>query len=111
MQLSNTFLCYFESLPDPRTANHNKRHNLEDILVITILAIICGADNWVEISQFANSKKEWLSTFLKLPNGIPSHDTFGRVFSLLDPVEFEKCFKDWIKSLDIDVKGQVLHMS
>ena len=108
MQLSNTFLCYFESLPDPRTANHNKRHNLEDILVITILAIICGADNWVEISQFANSKKEWLSTFLKLPNGIPSHDTFGRVFSLLDPVEFEKCFKDWIKSLDIDVKGQVI---
>ena len=94
MQLSETFLRYFDSLKDPRLSNHNKRHNLEDILVITILGVICGADNWVEISEFGHSKEDWLSTFLELPHGIPSHDTFGRVFSLLDSQQFEACRLD-----------------
>lgn len=108
MQLSETFLRHFETLEDPRLSNHNKRHNLEDILVITILGVICGADNWVEISEFGHSKENWLSTFLELPHGIPSHDTFGRVFSLLDAQQFEACFTAWIQSLSIDLSGEVV---
>jgi predicted transposase YbfD/YdcC len=108
VQLSETFLRHFESLEDPRLSNHNKRHNLEDILVITILGVICGADNWVEINEFGCSKEDWLSTFLELPHGIPSHDTFGRVFSLLDSQEFDSCFTSWIRSLSIDLSGEVI---
>ena len=92
MNLSHTFLHYFEGLEDPRLNNHNLRHNLVDILVITILATICGADTWTEINEFGTAKHEWLETFLELPNGIPSHDTFSRVFSLIDPQKFEACF-------------------
>ena len=108
MQLSDTFLKHFESLVDPRIDNHNKRHNLHDILVITILATICGADNWVDINEFGKAKYDWLSTFLELPNGIPSHDTFGRVFSILDPDQFEACFCDWIQSLSVDISSEVI---
>ena len=85
MNLSHTFLNHFEFLDDPRQDNHNRRHNLIDILVMTILGTICGADTWIEIQEFACSKYDWLKTFLELPNGVPSHDTFGRVFALLDP--------------------------
>lgn len=108
MQLSETFLRHFELLEDPRLSTHNKRHNLEDILVITILGMICGADNWVEICEFGHAKQEWLSTFLELPNGIPSHDTFGRVFSRLDSNQFDSCFLSWIQSLSIDPAGEVI---
>lgn len=108
MQLSNTFLMHFSALKDPRVSNHNKRHNLEDILVITILASICGADNWVEIAEFGKARESWLSTFLELPNGIPSHDTFGRVFSLLEPHDFNECFNSWIGSLKVDVTNSVI---
>ena len=80
MNLSHTFLEHFDPLDDPRIDNHNRRHKLIDILVITILATICGADTWIEIHEFGVSKYDWLKTFLELPNGIPSHDTFGRVF-------------------------------
>ena len=85
MNLSSTFLEHFEPLEDPRLDNHNLRHELTDILVITILGTICGADGWTEIYEFALAKQDCLKTFLSLPNGIPSHDTFGRVFSLIDP--------------------------
>lgn len=108
MELSDTFLAYFDPLQDPRSDNHNRRHNLEDILVITILGVICGADNWIEICDFGHCKKEWLSGFLSLPSGIPSHDTFSRVFSLLDPTEFEHCFHEWITSLAIDVNNEII---
>jgi predicted transposase YbfD/YdcC len=108
MQLSGTFLKHFDSLTDPRIDNHNKLHNLHDILVITILATICGADNWVDINEFGEAKYDWLSTFLELPNGIPSHDTFGRVFSMLDPDQFESCFNDWIQSLSVDIASEVI---
>lgn len=108
MNLSQTFLNYFEELEDPRLNNHNLRHNLTDILVITILATICGADSWTEINEFAVAKEEWLSTFLSLPNGIPSHDTFGRVFSLIDPNKFETCFRSWIESLEIDTHNEII---
>ena len=108
MQLSDTFLKHFESLIDPRIDNHTKLHNLQDILVITILATICDADNWVDINEFGEAKYDWLSTFLELPNGVPSHDTFGRVFSMLDPDQFEVCFCNWIKSLSVDIASEVI---
>ena len=101
MSLSENFLVHFKELKDPRLLNRNFRHNLQDILTITILATICGADNWVEISNFGKSKKDWLAEFLELPHGIPSHDTFGRVFAALNANQFEKCFIQWVQSLKI----------
>ena len=108
MDLSATFLRHFASLKDPRLKNHNHRHYLTDILAITVLGTICGADGWVEIVDFARAKKEWLKTFLKLPNGIPSHDTFGRVFSLLDPQMFFECFLEWVQSLNLSLSNEVI---
>ena len=99
MALSDAFLSYFEGIEDPRAPGRNHRHKLEDIFAITLLAVICGADNWVEVSQFGQSRQEWLQTFLELPNGIPSHDTFGRVFGLLDANAFERSFSEWARSL------------
>jgi predicted transposase YbfD/YdcC len=108
MILAGTFFKYFSELKDPRTHNHNFRHNIFDILVITVLATICGADGWVEIERWGEAKQDWLSTFLELPNGIPSHDTFGRLFSILDPQEFDKCFSSWLKSLNVDLKKEII---
>lgn len=99
MALSDAFLSHFEGLVDPRAPGRNHRHQLENIFAITLLAVICGADNWVEISQFGQSRYEWLRTFLELPNGIPSHDTFGRVFALLDADAFERSFSEWARTL------------
>lgn len=109
MTLADTCLKYFSDLEDPRMQNHrNFRHNFHDLLIIVILATICGADGWVEIEEFALSKQEWFGTFLELPHGIPSHDTFGRVFSLIDPNQFEACFLKWIQSLTIDLKKEII---
>src|SRR5690606_26128869 len=77
-------------------------------LIIAILATICGADGWTEIERFGQAKESWLKTFLKLPHGIPSHDTFGRVFALLNPKVFEECFSNWLNSLTIDLKREVI---
>ncbi len=100
MSLSTEFLDYFEVLDEPRKENHsNFRHKLSDILAITILGCICGADNWVEINNFAKSKEDWLRNFLELPHGIPSHDTLGRLFASLDSSRFEECFVSWVSSL------------
>ena len=97
----------FEILEDPRTG-HARRHELLDIIVITLCAVICGADNWVEIEEFGKAKEEWFRRFLKLPHGIPSHDTFGRVFSLLDPEQFSACFMDWVRSVSELAHGEVV---
>lgn len=110
MNLTDTIISHFVDLEDPREDNHNRRHNFHDILVITILATICGADGWTEICEFAEAKIDWLKTFLELPNGIPSHDTFGRVFSLLDSDKFETCFCNWINSLQIDVDNEIISL-
>ena len=93
---------HFAALPDPRR-DHGKRHMLEDIVFIAICAVLCGADNWLEIAEFAESKFDWFSTFLSLPGGIPSHDTFRRVFCLLDPLAFQTCFSGWITAIMIDM--------
>lgn len=88
----------FSSLPDPRMEN-KVHHLLIDIITITICAVICGANNWGEIETYGRSKYEWLKTFLELPKGIPSHDTLGRVFSLISTQELEKCFLTWVNSI------------
>ncbi len=97
----------FADLPDPRI-DRGKRHSLSDILVLTLCGALCGVDNWVELELFCGAKLKWFVTFLELPNGIPSHDTFGRVFSLLDPDEFRRCFIRWVESLRLVESGDVV---
>jgi predicted transposase YbfD/YdcC len=97
----------FDQLKDPRV-NRTKRHSLPDILAIAICGVICGADGWVQIAKFGRCKQEWFQTFLELPNGIPSHDTFGRVFAALDPQAFEECFIQWIAALTTASKGRLV---
>jgi predicted transposase YbfD/YdcC len=94
---SGDVLRIFDQVADPR--GRNAIHRLTDLLAIAILAVICGADGWVQVSLFGESKIKWLSTFLELPDGVPSHDTFGRVFSMLDPDEMEQCFTAWTGKL------------
>lgn len=103
-----SFDKHFGKIKDSRD-KRGLRHHLRDILVITILAVICGADEFTEIEEYGNSKKEFLATFLELPNGIPSHDTFGRVFAVLDPDEFRICFVDWVKSL-CEIHGDIVNI-
>jgi len=103
---SSLFLIHFSQLHDPRL-NRKKRHSLLDIVGITICAVIAGADCWTDVALFGRSKEAWLRTFLKLPNGIPSHDTFGRFFSLLDPVEFQRCFINWVRAVHETIQGVV----
>ncbi|GAC1645113.1 MAG: ISAs1-like element ISEc1 family transposase [Chloroflexota bacterium] len=98
---------HFASLPDPRV-DRTKRHLLLDILVIAICAVICGADSWVEIEEWGTTKAPWLRTFLALPNGIPSHDTFGRLFAALDPVQFQQSFLAWVRAVTPLTTGQVI---
>jgi len=89
---------HFATLKDPRS-EPGKDHLLVDILTITLCAVICGADDWVAVATFGETKETWLRTFLALPNGIPSHDTFGRVFRLLDPDELRRCFLNWVRAV------------
>jgi predicted transposase YbfD/YdcC len=96
----------FAGIEDPRM-DRTKRHQLEDIILIAILAVICGAEGWVDIEAFGKAKEEWLKTFLALPNGIPSHDTFGRVFARIDAQQFEQCFLSWVQSLNEKISGVV----
>jgi len=97
----------FDEVEDPRV-ERTKLHRLSDILVITLCAVICGADNWTEIELFGKAKFDWLRTFLELPNGIPSHDTFGRVFSRLNPEQLERCFLTWMRALAQSSGGRLI---
>ncbi|MCK5713350.1 MAG: ISAs1 family transposase, partial [Hyphomicrobiaceae bacterium] len=97
----------FEDLEDPRM-DRTKAHSLSDILGIAICAVICGADGWTQMEMFGKSKEKWFRTFLDLPNGIPSHDTFRRVFNMLNPDAFEKCFMAWVDDLAEASEGRLI---
>lgn len=92
----------FETMPDPRRVN--RRHKLMDVFAIALFGIICGCDGWVAVAQYGRAKHKWLKTFLDLPHGIPSHDTFGDVFARLDPDAFEQCFQAWMKAV-VELSG------
>jgi predicted transposase YbfD/YdcC len=108
---------HFAALEDPRM-DRTRRHELLDIVVIALCAVICGSEGWEDIAKYGRSKHHWLKTFLSLPNGIPSHDTFRRVFCLLDPCAFHECFQRWIDALSaglgikrIAIDGKTLRRS
>lgn len=101
-----TITEHFSELGDPR--RYNKRHLLDDIIVIAICAAICGADDWPAVEEFGRAKRRWLKTFLKLPHGIPSHDTFGRVFGLLNPEQFRRGFIQWVRAVNKIIGGQIV---
>ncbi len=94
---------YFRRLQDPRR-QHRRLHRLLDIIVIAICAVLCGADNWQEIATFGQRRQAWLKRFLALPHGVPSHDTFERVFDRLDPQAFQACFRSWISALCVHLE-------
>ena len=98
MDSNHTVISHFSSITEPRK-NINIKHKLIDIIVITLCAVISGCDEWIDISHYANSKLDWFKKFLELPNGIPSSDRFRVVFSMIDPIEFEKCFKNWVSDV------------
>ena len=107
LQPKKSIYEYFSELEDPRV-DRTKRHKLIDIIIITICAVICGADTWIDIESYGESKSEWLKSFLELPNGIPSHDTFARVFARLDPEQLQQCFLSWIKSVSQITEGEII---
>ena len=98
---------YFGELQDPRTGNA-KAHIFLEILIIAICAVICGADGWSDVELFGKNKKDWLKTFLELPKGIPSHDTFGRIFAKIRPEEFQRRFIEWVQAIEKLTAGQVI---
>jgi predicted transposase YbfD/YdcC len=97
----------FADLPDPRV-ERTKRHQLLDLITIAVCAVVSGADTWVDVEQWGHAKADWLAAFLDLPNGIPSHDTFGRVFARLDPAAFERCSLTWIQTVLPAPAGEVV---
>jgi predicted transposase YbfD/YdcC len=98
---------YFAPLTDPRV-ERTRVHHLGELVTIALCAVLCGADDWVAVETFGRAKEAWLRTFLTLPGGIPSHDTFGRVFARLDPTEFQQCFVAWVQAVLGAPAGQVV---
>src|SRR3954447_1817309 len=94
---------YFAKLKDPRRA-HRRLHLLQDIIVIALCATIAGAKDWQEIETFGRKRQEWLKRFLRLPHGIPSHDTLERVFDRINPGAFQACFRNWVTALQQALK-------
>jgi predicted transposase YbfD/YdcC len=105
--LEGSLAGHFFTLEDPRDPAR-LRHKLIDMVVIAIAAVICGADDWVGVAAFGRAKETWFREFLALPNGIPAHDTFGRVFSLLAPGAFEQCFRAWVASIRQVLPGEIV---
>ena len=105
MRAPSSFQDHFASLTDPRSFHApNQRHELIDILVIAVCAVICGAEGWEDLEEYGHAQAEWFTEVLDLPNGIPGHDTFRRVLSRLDPDELTQCFVSWTAALS-DLSG------
>jgi hypothetical protein len=96
----------FVQVEDPRI-ERTKLHRLRDIIIIAICGVICGADGWVGIEECGKAKEDWLTELLQLPNGIPSHDTFGRVFAHMDPKQFEASFVEWVQGISGSIQGVI----
>jgi predicted transposase YbfD/YdcC len=107
LNLDRSLAGHFAALDDPRCPL-KRRHYLIDMIVIAIAAVLCGADGWVAIAEFGRTKRHWFEQFLRLPNGIPAHDTFGRVFALLAPEAFEACFRAWVATLHDVIPGEII---
>lgn len=106
-ELQASLLSYFDEIPDPR-AERTRKHSLKDILIIAILAVIAGAEGWEDIENYGISKQQWLEEFLELPNGIPSDDTFRRVFEKLNPQILEEKLTQWWQQLVGSVASEVV---
>lgn len=104
---SGDFFLHFSVLSDPRI-DRTKKHNLIDVLFIAICTIVCGGEGFTDMEEFGEAKESWLRKYLELPHGIPSHDTFRRVFATLDPEEFSACFTKWSQALHEATKGEVI---
>lgn len=102
-----SLIVSFQDLPDPRVEGRCD-HKLIDIIVVTVCAVVAGAETWVDVEQFGEAKQDWLKTFLELPTGIPSHDTFGRFFAALDAEAFQAAFIHWVEGVFRVSKGQVI---
>lgn len=100
---------YFASLPDPRI-ERCRRHKLIDIVTIAICTMLCGGEGFTDMEEFGHSRREWLQTFLELPSGIPSHDTFGRFFARLSPAAFGECFERWVRTGLRPLSGEVVSL-
>jgi predicted transposase YbfD/YdcC len=107
LRVTNKLWSIFNQIDDPRR-DLTKLHQLNDILLIGIISVICGVDSWNEMELYAQEKESFLRTFLDLPNGIPSHDTFNRVFSSIDSTQFEACFIEWVQSISELVPKEVI---
>ena len=101
-----SFAC-LESLADPRM-DRSKRHKLVDILVIALCGFLAGCESWVDVELFGIAKQKWLRRFLELPHGIPSHDTFGRVFALLDPQQLAAVLRQFVQAVAPSLAGEAV---
>lgn len=101
------FLAHFVDLTDPREDRGNN-HNLSDIIALALCGTICGANSWADIERFCKAHQIWFEQFLELPYGVPSHDTFGRVFARLDTAEFQHCLGRWVEQLQLQLQGQTV---
>jgi len=104
--IQSTIIEHFSTIEDPRT--NNKRHVLVEVITIALCAVICGANNWVEVEEYGQAKQTWLAKFLTLPSGIPSHDTFGRIFAMLDATQFQAAFLSWMQAIHQLTAGQIV---
>jgi predicted transposase YbfD/YdcC len=98
---------HFRDIEDPRI-ERNKRHLILDIIIVTICAVVCGCETWEDIEMYGKEKQQWLSKFLKLPNGIPSHDTIRRLFIRLNPEKLQECFLSWVQSIRDMSQGEII---
>ena len=106
--LDSNFLSHFSILEDPRVTNHNTRHKFLDIFILAFIGNLCGCDEWTEVEDFCNAKIDLFKSYLELPNGIPSHDTFGRVFSMIESEHLEELLISWMNLIFKKTKGEII---